>query len=273
MLVRRLGIAFVSLALFACDVDAIPEQHTPVPPDRAAHPPFEGSATRDAFLAELSPLPSPALLVVYDVQGPGGLEGTLEVMLRAGAWRRENWTLAMPVAGDRVELRGTTIQTPDAIYVEGPKGRNATQLGIGALADAWVALEPHMRDDVVVGLRRLHDRRARSRSGRVGAAEEVVLGLPCRPERIAAQDVCIWEATGLPLRASGGGFSLEAIRVQPDAPLGESAFVIPADVIPAPDPDPLRADEALLALARGEPAEIGAWLHPGLRLPGPRGGA
>lgn len=274
MPVRRLGIASSLIALLvvsACDAERPAGQEALVLPGAPARP-GEVPATRDAFLAELSPLPSASLLVVYEVQGPGGLQGTLEVMLRSGAWRRENWTLAMPVAERRVEVRGTTIQTPDAIYVEGPQGRNATRLGMGALADAWLALEPQIREDVVAGMRRMHDRRARSRPDRA-AFEDVVLGVACRRERIATQDVCMWDAAGLPLRASGGGFRLEAISVQVDPELGASAFAIPADVKPGPDPDPIEPDAALVALARGEPAAIGAWLHPGLRLPSPRAGA
>jgi hypothetical protein len=268
---RPLAFAtLATLATLACD-DPAPAGDMPLVPLGDAARPAEVAITRDAFLAELSPLPSDALLVVYDVEGPGGLDGTLEVMLRPGGWRRENWSLALPVAGDRVELTGTTIQTPDAIYVDGPEGRDARRIGIGALADAWLDLDPDTQHAVIDGLRRMHERRTGARPP--DASTETVLGLPCRAERIAAQDVCMWEAAGLPLRASGGGFHLEAIRVQLDPDLGATAFAIPADVTPVRDPDPVAPGAALVALAEGRPADIAAWLHPGLRLPGPRGGA
>lgn len=251
----------------ACDGGPPTDAAAPVllgDPARPSAPP-EGRA---AFLAEVSPLPAGGILVVYEVEGPGGLEGTLEVMMRPGGWRRENWTLAMPVADANVELRGSTIQTPDAIYVEGPKGVHARRITLGALADAWLALEPSMRADVLAGVRRMHERRAGARPSE-GVESERVLGLACRPERIAAQDVCMWEAAGLPLRAEGGGFRLEAIRVQLDPELGESAFTIPEGVELAPAEDDLNAGVELVALAQGKPSSIGAWLHPGLRFSGP----
>lgn len=226
--------------------------------------------TRAAFLAELSPLPTDALLVVYEVEGPGELRGNLEVMLRPGGFRRENWSLSLPVAGDEARIAGTTIQTPDAVFVEGPDGRGAVAAGLGALADAYLALDADTQHEVVDVVRSIHARVARAREHGGGEVESL-LGVECRPTRLAAQDLCMWEATGLPLRYAGGGFELRAIRIELDPNLGEAAFAIPADVTPQPDPDPLDPAPTLLALASGGAPEVGAWLHPGLRLPGPWG--
>ena len=94
---------------------------------------------------------------------------------------------------------------------------------------------------------------------------ETIAGVECRVTRLASQDLCLWEATGLPLRYDGDAFELRAIRVELDPELGDRAFAI--DDLPAPDGS-FDAEAALEALAHGSYGELGPWLHPGLRMPG-----
>jgi hypothetical protein len=61
------------------------------------------------FIALLWPLPSPQLHVTYELKGPGGLEGTLDLRLRQDASRREDWALQVPVPdAEPIEVKGTT---------------------------------------------------------------------------------------------------------------------------------------------------------------------
>jgi hypothetical protein len=224
--------------------------------------------TREEFLAELSPLVSDPLLVVYAVQGPGGIAGTLEVMARRGGWRRENWSIAIDVAGEPMTLGGSTIQTPDAIFVEGPEGRSAATASLGALADAWLARDQQTQRRVVATIRAHHDRLAAADEGESRPVESV-LGVECRATRMAGQDLCMWHAAGLPLRYEGGGFSLQAIAIDRAPQLGGSAFTIPPDVTALPDPQAIDAGAALDSLADGAMPRVATWLIAGLRWPDP----
>jgi hypothetical protein len=227
----------------------------------AAGPADTTPETAQAFVAELSPLPTDALLVVYDINGPGGMTGTLEVMLAAGARRRENWSLSVWVDGSPVELTGSTVQTADAIAVEGPAGRSVDRVPLGDLARAYLAADAQTQQRAVASLRALHARLGAPDEG----TREEILGVACRPMRVASQDLCMWDATGLPLRYQGDAFELRAVRIDLDPQLGEHAFSIEEALPPATEG--WDAAAALRALAAGSYGELGPWLHPGLRLP------
>jgi hypothetical protein len=224
-------------------------------------------ADRAAILRELAPLPSEALLVVYALEGPGGVTGSLEVLARPGGLRRENWRIHVPLGeeGER-QLDGSTVQTPDGVWIEGSDAP-PTPSPLGALADAFLALPEASRRAVVEELRAHRQALARARAAETEPPEQI-LGRPCHVTRVATLEMCLWEATGLPLRYASDGLRLRAIHIDDDAGIGPHAFEPPpparAAVGRVPGLDPAAA---LAHAAEGDLAELAPWLHPGLRLP------
>lgn len=252
----------------AADKDAAPG------PDAVPTKP-SAPGTRDGFLAELAPLPHPTLVIVYRVDGPAEISGTLELMVKRGGYRRENWTVEIPVPGGPPQSRqGTTIQAPDFVYAQTPgKGGTVSLVAspVGALADGYLALEPPRREKVIGALRKWHGDLASARTEHPGETREI-LGHRCLWTRVAAQSVCIWEQAGLPLRYEGDAFTVEAVRIETKPNLAENAFAVPpelADRKPGPVPDGAELDpvEALAALEAGNYAPLALALAPGFRLP------
>jgi len=224
-------------------------------------------ADRTALLRELAPLPSESLLVVYEIEGPGGVTGNLEVLARPGGWRRENWTIHVPLGeeGSR-QLDGSTVQTPDGVWIEGSDDPPAPS-PLGALAEAWLALPEGSRRAVIEQLRAHRQALAAARAAE-GEASERILDVPCHVTRVATIEMCLWEATGLPLRYASDGLRLRAVHIDDQANIGARAFEPPAPARAAgavPGLDPVAV---LAKAAAGDLAELAPWLHPGLRLPG-----
>jgi hypothetical protein len=224
-------------------------------------------ADRAAILRELAPLPSEALLVVYEVEGPGGVTGSLEVLARPGGLRRENWTIHVPLGEEGMrQLDGATVQTPDGVWIEGSDDA-PTPSPLGALAEAWLALPETSQRAVVEQLRAHRDALALARAAETEPSERI-LDVPCHVTRVATIEMCLWEATGLPLRYASDGLRLRAIHIDEHANIGEHAFAPPgsagrvSEAITGFDPA-----AALRRAAEGDLAELAPWLHPGLRLP------
>ncbi len=234
------------------------------------------SLSAEQFLGELAPLPAPSLLVVYRMEGPSGLRGTLEVMARPGGFRRENWTVQVPTgdaAGSTLaEVRGTTIQTPARAWtaLEGTPGR-VFDAPLAGLADAYLMLPADRRAAVVDRLREWHDGLRRAREEHPGRLD-VVAGQPCLQTRLAGQNLCVWEEAGLPLRYQGAEFSLVATHIDLEPGLSPNAFRLPpeaADAQACPTGERFRLDPmaTLQSVAEGELALLAAVLSPGIRLP------
>jgi hypothetical protein len=223
-------------------------------------------ADRAAILRELAPLPSEALLVVYEVAGPGGVTGSLEVLARPGGYRRENWTIHVPLGeeGSR-QLDGATVQTPDGVWIEGSDAA-PTPSPLGALAEAWLALPEGSRRAVVEQLRAHRHALAQARAAELEPAERI-LDVPCHVTRVATIEMCLWEATGLPLRYASDGLQLRAIHIDERAGIGEHAFDPPGPVPAMATMAGLDPTAVLVRAAEGDLAELAPWLHPGLRLP------
>lgn len=219
---------------------------------------------RQEILRELSPLPTESLLVVYEVEGPGGLRGNLEVLARPGGLRRENWTLQVPL-GDEGERRlaGSTIQTPEGVWIEGEPLESFTPSALGALADAYLTLDAEHRRAFVGQLRAFHAMLAAARE-EDDVPGEVILGVPCHETRVANIRMCVWEATGLPLRYRGEGLTLRALNIDSQASIGDSAFALPFSP-PSSGPAGFDATASLARFVEGELAELAPLLHPGLR--------
>jgi hypothetical protein len=245
--------------------------------DAREHPDRAAPATREAFLDLLAPLPGPCVRIVYRVDGPGGLDGTLELLAKPGGFRRENWAFERPGPDGTVRvLRGSTIQTPDGLWSgeEGGTGVRSPSV-LGGLADAYLALDPIRRLEAAQSLERWHADLERARLDHPGDVRTVA-NTPCLHMRIGAQDVCVWEQAGLPLEYRGAEFSLVAIRVEvdADASLTPDTFSLPAagsdaavgDGPPASALDPRRAIDALVA---GDYGALATVLTPSVRLPVP----
>lgn len=219
---------------------------------------------RDQVLRVLAPLPSEALLVVYELTGPGGVTGSLEVLARPGGWRRENWTIHVPLGeeGSR-RLDGSTVQTPDGVWTEGSTAPAPSPLG--ALADAFLALPEGSQRAVLDQLRAHRHALALARAAEGEGAEQIV-GVPCHVTRVATIEMCLWEQAGLPLRYHSDGLALRAIHVDQDASIGARAFEPPPSQ-PAPRVAALDPAAVLRRAAEGDLVELAPWLHPGLRLP------
>jgi hypothetical protein len=223
--------------------------------------------TREAFLAELLPMPADTIVVVYDVAGPAGLVGTLEVLARPGGYRRDNWRLQLPVpdAGP-VQIAGSTVQTPDERYRDsGPDGATVDTVVLGALADAYVEAAPNVRAAVVESIRNWHDALRVGRADHRGELDRIAR-VTCVQTRVVQSRLCLWEEAGLPLAYEGSVFSVRAKHVERDAQLGGNAFEIPQAAEARSDAafDPRRTLEALAA---GDVAALAVLTQPGLQLP------
>lgn len=273
--VTRLPLALLGtglLALPACDetptatLEQLDERLTDVLPVVSDPRPAPLPEDREAMLRALAPLPSDALLVVYELEGPAGIGGNFEVLARPGGYRRENWTIHVPL-GEQEERRltGSTIQTPDGVWIEGRGAETFSPSPLGALADAALALDEPARRQVLAQLRTRRTTLAEARA-EDGADPEQILDVPCHVTRVATIEMCLWEATGLPLRYESDGLRLQAVNIDDDASIGEHAFDLPFTPEGA-GPAGFDAHQALGRLAEGDLAELSPYLHPGLRLP------
>ncbi|MEM6289859.1 MAG: hypothetical protein AAGA54_01295 [Myxococcota bacterium] len=224
--------------------------------------------TREAFLAELAPLPEGPVSVTYQVSGPGGMTGTLTVLAAEGARRHEQWSLLLPMAGaEPVRIEGASIQTPDLLWTDAVEGSAALQaLPLGRLADAYFDLEPQTRASVTKHVRGWHDEVSRGSAAHPGAVD-AVLGQACLRTRNAGQSLCVWETTGLPLEYRSEVFVMVATEIQRGVEAPADAFEVPAGGQQATGSnDAFDPAESLKRLADGDLAEVASLLQPSLRV-------
>ncbi len=261
-------LATVGLVLLVACADAPVEPREPMLEVPDAVEIDDLPPTRDAFLAELAPLPEGPVSVTYQVSGPGGMTGTLTVIAAEGARRREQWSLSLPVTGaEAVAIDGASIQTPDALWTDAAEGSAALQaLPLGRLADAYLALDASTRAAVVEHVRGWHDEVSRGREAHPGAVD-AVLGQACLRTRNAGQSLCVWEAAGLPLEYRSEVFMMVATEIRRGIELPSGTFDLPTGgqratgAVDAFDPA-----ASLKRLADGDLAEVASLLQPGLRV-------
>src|SRR5690606_12147792 len=137
--------------------------------------------------------PFEALVIVYDVRGPAGLHGTMEVLARPGGQRRHNWRLHLPLPdADPIEIEGSTIVNPDAEWTEDGQGEcSVRSRPLGARAVASVAASPPIREAVIAAVRGWHDALAEGRAAHPGPTD-TVLGIECLQTQVGAQRLCVW---------------------------------------------------------------------------------
>lgn len=220
------------------------------------------------FLAELAPLPFAALQVSYDVSGPGGIEGTLEVLTTAGGFRREQWSLTLLVGEDRREhIQGATIQTPSLVWNDGVEGAAVVhEVPLRSLAQAYLKASLPTQRAVTRHLRQWHQSLANAREQYPGQRESV-LGVSCLRTTVAGHAVCLWEDTGLPLAYQSEAFEIRAREIELEPEVAANAFEIPDGGRRAADrAQRLDPDASLERLAEGDFVEVAHLLQPGLRL-------
>lgn len=186
------------------------------------------------ILAELVPLPGRAAVVVYDVTGPAGISGTLELLASEGGLVRENWVLTLPLPDGTREIRGSAVHTPDALWrAEGEDAGTVEPAQLGAAARTIAALPSARRDRIVDAVRAWREELELARSEDPGA-RETIAGVECVRVRAGGGEVCTWEAAGLPLRYDGPSFTVVATHVEQGSALGLHAFEIPAQAARPP---------------------------------------
>ncbi len=225
------------------------------------------------FIALLWPLPSPQLHVTYDLKGPGGLEGTLDLRLRQDASRREDWVLRVPVPdAEPIEVKGTTIQNSSVAWTAraGEAGTRSPSPLHGVVA-AYLEESPGRREKAAATLREWTTLVQRAREETPGETQTIA-GITCLELALAGRKVCLWEEAGLPLRYEGPSFSLVATKVDRDTALDDTLFKLPVEARAARDvplPAALQIDgkAAMNALVEGDLGPIAVLLTPGFRVP------
>jgi hypothetical protein len=263
------ALAGLALGLLACEATppAVPDFSELQPPDRVLV--SDLPETRDAFLAELAPLPFDAVKIAYEVTGPGGLHGTLELLATPGGYRREAWKLELPTTAiEPIAIEGAAIHTPDRTWTDAVDGAAIVRdVPLGDIADAYLELPPASRAEVAATLRRFHAELAAGRRARPGTRARVQ-DRDCLLTRVAAHRVCVWEETGLPLQYTGAAFDVVAQHVDVAPTVPRRAFELPPGARRATeDVPPLDPTRTLERLAAGDVAELAILLQPGLRLP------
>jgi hypothetical protein len=233
-----------------------------------------GPSDEAGVLALLAPLPvtddpespSAALELRYRISGPDNLEGELVAQHKAGGYRSERWTMR----GDAgLELSGRTIATPHVQWTAvGEQAGERRERPLAALATAYLALAPERRAAALANLRAWRAELAKSRAEQPGEGETLV-GERCVTMRIAAQDLCLWEETGLLLRYEGAAFSLVVTAIDRQPTLPADAFELPAIAADAKRVDTPKLDAAALieGLADAKVAPLVEQLA-GVQLPG-----
>lgn len=226
-------------------------------PASAGHP-----LTAETFLTTLYPLPAPTLHIQYDLRGPQGRRGTMEVYARPGGYVRQDWRLD-EVSGETARS-GTWIRTPHAEWSGGP-GLPPRLVGhaTGVLARAFEEQSPDAQRKILATIGRWHELLRTRRDDVAAAPLETRLGHPCRPYDIAGARFCVWEEAGLVLSYESDSVAIEARTISRAAPLDARQFELPGDPPTSLNDEPaVDAPTTLAALASGNAATVARVLRP-----------
>ena len=227
-------------------------------------------ADADALYAEFAPLPGGPVAVDYVVKGPGGMEGTMTVIVAEGSRRAESWTLEMPMPdGERMQIEGTAIQNAGTSWTDAAEGSaESVPLPLGRIGDAFFELDRDTQHAIVDHVRTWHREVARGREAHPGAVDSVA-GQRCLRTQTAGQTLCVWERTGLPLEYRSEAFAVMATSVRVGVEVDDHTFEIPAGAPMKPDAlQTFDVDASLRTLASGNLAELPSLLQPRLRVTG-----
>ena len=237
-------------------------------PDAVEIDDYPGS--KEALFAEFAPLPGGPVQVEYEVRGPGGMQGTMTVLVAEGARRAERWTLQLPmVDAEPLEIHGAAIQTAATAWTDAAEGSaERVPLPLGRIGDAFFALDVQTQHAIIDNVRTWHEEVARGRELHPGTLDAVA-DTSCLRTVTAGQSLCVWERTGLPLEYRSEAFTVVATEVRTGVSVDDAAFSIPAGT-------PLKADAlqtfdvgaSLEKLSAGDLAELPGLLQPRLRIAG-----
>lgn len=229
---HRAGIVCLAMIDLACD---------PAPPAAASASPIPapvalGLPLQEEFLWAAAPLPSSGLHILYDVDGPQGRRGTMEIFARPGGYLFQQWTLSAAAGGEA--LSGTWVLTPEVQWSHSP-GQPTLVLpqALGEVARAYAKLPPEVRGKI---LRTLHTWQealmsARTRTSDHHAADER-LGVPCHNATLVGLEYCVWEEAGVVLSYRSESFRVEVRQIERDVAVDPSLFEIPEGAQPPADP-------------------------------------
>jgi hypothetical protein len=272
-IVLMLGLTGLFGLFGACKGGERPADSTPASESTPADPPAPLPTNEAEFLAELAPLPdgASAIEVRYQITQVTGsaLTGEMTITLAAGGNRREHWQLLAGTGAAALSMTGLRIVTPDLVWIanEGAPGELSTN-HLGALARAYLQLPEDARTPIVESIRAWHRMLAEQRT-RDDSATAEVLGVTCLQTRIAAQNVCMWEETGLLLRYEGSAFRIEATHIDRAPKLGPDVFALPPE---AKSATPITTaeqnyEQVLQDVAAGSYGSVSALLFAGEALP------
>lgn len=282
------GLLGLVALLAACKGGERPADSAPASESARSDSPAPLPSSEAQFLAELAPLPegASAIEVRYEITQVTGsalgsaLAGEMTITLAVGGNRRERWELRAGTGAAEPDTRlGTTglrIVTPDLVWIanEGAPGELSTN-HLGALARAYLRLPEEARAPVVESIRTWHRMLAEQRAKDDSATAEV-LGVTCLQTRIAAQNVCMWEETGLLLRYEGSAFRIEATHIDRAPKLEGDVFTLPPEAKAATAIATAEQDyeQILQDIAAGSYGSVSALLFagdalPALRMPEP----
>jgi hypothetical protein len=234
----------------------------PPPRRTAVAPPPVLATDRDALLVAALPVESGGVTVAYDVRGPAGITGELEVHAKAGGWRSERWALRIPgTAGEAAEITGRRVITPDLLYRDDGEAPALARASLGALADAWAEAPTSTRAAVLAHLERWTDAVADARREQPGRTREVA-GTTCAVLEVGSAELCVWEAAGLPLAYRGEAFELGARRIDRAVAHPDELFAVPPDLPIAPAAAAEAPAARLERLARGDVHALAALTTP-----------
>ncbi len=224
---------------------------------QAAAAPADG----DAFLRALAPLPNDEpVKITYRIEGPGQLRGSLELIAAPGGSRREDWTLRLDAdaTAGGTEIRSATIETADRIWtgLAGQPGELVTSPKKG-LAAAYNKRDPAAREQIAQGLTKWRATLASLREQHPGDVDKLELSgeqIACVRTRVAAQNLCLWEESGLFLRYESAQMKIVATVLERGVKLGPDAFSLPAEARSATllEAVPLDVEAVLDGLASGD---------------------
>ncbi len=204
----------------------------------------------------------------YDVSGPGGMHGTLQILAKRGGYRSERWALRMPTpGGEPLFLEGQAVATPELRWTTtGDAVPELRPSPLHAIAAAYVDLEAEDRWTITQQVRGWY--RDLERGRREHPAEQgSFVGQPCMASQVIGHSLCLWEATGLPLHYVSEAFTVTATaidrnpEIDPDtfAPPGEGRRVVASHAELAPE-------QALERLRAGDLTDVTQLGQPGLQV-------
>ena len=254
-------LLLLAATLPACRPPAAEEPPAREPSQVGAEP---APATAEAFLRQLLPSIGRDLHVAYDLIGPRGYTGTMDVFVRPGGFTVQQWHLSHP-DGDAIE--GAWAQTPDVQWSRGT-GQPATvvERPLGAMARAFAQLPVDTQRRITATIRTWHDVVAEDRDRQPGPSEHH-LGRRCRAAEVVGQRYCVWEEAGVVLSFRSETLRLQARSIATDMAIEASRFDVPEGATrPTDPPSSLDTTDALAGLAAGDSAVVARLLRPALPL-------